>query len=227
VRSIGWASVGGWFVQAHTRNGPQYNIVWRPSGGYAQTASSAYRGMSGGAAPGQDGEIVIGKQNAQGVLSVNASGTWSTPQNAPGGSYLVGGIAVVPTSRRAYLRDGNTSALYTTPDYRNTAITAWAGAPALASIVALADGSVYGHRIVSTDAEIVLVQPDGSSAVVATLPAQYLAYLVSNASRSAIAGPAQFYGFVYWDGTTWGKIDFPPGMAASDFGRLSVTDEAS
>jgi hypothetical protein len=37
---------------------------------------------------------------------------------------------------------------------------------------------------------------------------------------------AQSYGFAYWDGTTWSKIDFPTGLAAGNFGRLAVTDEA-
>jgi hypothetical protein len=141
--------------------------------------------------------------------------------------YLTGATTVVPGSRKTVLRDLNTGLLYTTPDYRSSPVAAWAGAPALNSAVALADASVYGHRIVGTDAEIVHVLADGSSSVVATLPAQYLAYLTSNASRSAIVGPARLYGFVVWDGTTWGKLDFPPGLDAADFGRLVVTDETA
>lgn len=227
VQDVGWASVGGWYVYAVVRPdmGSASSVVWREGAAYQETGA-AYSGI-GRAAPGQDGEIAIGKEGAQGVMSVNSTGVWSTPQNAPGGAYLLGGIAVVPGKRLAYLIDGNTSALYTTPDYRSSAITTWAGAPALGGIIAMADGSVYGYRIVGTNAEIVSVQAGGSSAVVATLPAQYLSYLVSNASRSAIAGAAAFYGFVYWDGATWDKIDFPTGLGSSDLGRLAITDEPS
>jgi hypothetical protein len=220
-----WPSVGGWAVGAEwwRNTGNPFPIVWRSTGGSTKQTNEYIAGPRYVA--GQDGEIVI---VASYMSVVSAAGVWGARVTWTPANGLHGAASVVPGSRALWAASTTTGALYRTADYRTTAPTITATPQYLTGVVAMPDGSAYAYTADTANAYISHVQPNGSATLAHTAPARYLSYLESNASRSAIAGIAAFYGFVYWDGTTWGKIDFPwTGAIAGNFGRLAVTDEAA
>jgi hypothetical protein len=223
-----WSQAGGWVVAGAITSYAHRAVplVWRPGGAWGVN-DTTHEGFVGQIAAGLDGEILFVHEWGDWISSASAAGVWTAPTSHGdnnGDNMLT--TSVVPGTRTAYAVRSN-GLIHRSDNYRSAA---WAqvgtATVSTASLVAMPDGSVYGSRIAGSTCEIVLVQSGGAAAVVATLPTPYLTTLASNASRSAVGGMAQSYGFAYWDGTTWSKIDFPTGLAAGNFGRLAVTDEA-
>jgi hypothetical protein len=229
ILSVAWSQAGGWVVAGAITSYAHRAVplVWRPGGAWGVN-DTTHEGFVGQIAAGIDGEILFVHEWGDWISSVSTAGVWTAPTSHGdnnGDNMLT--TSVVPGTRTAYAVRSN-GLIHRSDNYRSAAwVQIGTATVSTASLVAMPDGSVYGSRIAGSTCEIVLIQPGGAAAVVATLPTPYLATLASNASRSAVGGMAQSYGFAYWDGTTWSKIDFPTGMGAGNFGRLTVTDEAS
>lgn len=219
-----WPDTGGWAICANwwRTDGSPFPVVWRATGGYYRGGTYDKGGIY---AIGQDGDIVVGRGDPHVITSVTPSGSWTSSLNGPGYTNFATYITVVPGGRTVYAVNDWTGDIWRSSDYRVSDPAVWAGAPSINGLVACSDGSVYGYRVtVAGSTEIMLVRSDGSSAVAysaVTTPS----YLVSNASRGAIAGAATT-GIVYWDGTTWSLIPYPTGTTHTNFGRLAVTDES-